>query len=86
METSLGRGYSLHEESGLTDFYSPPSSIIDEDEEFSYPEDEEVEEEEDLSIVSTNNITLSSSSVNEIKSMNLRKLKIVISQKSQFSL
>jgi len=44
METVLGRGYSINDESGLTDFYSPPSSIVDEDEEHDddlfYPEEE----------------------------------------------
>lgn len=43
METALGCGYSINEESALTDFYSPPTSIIDEEEEeeLFYPEEEE---------------------------------------------
>jgi len=41
METVLGRGYSVNDESALTDFYSPPSSVVDEDEDIFYPEDEE---------------------------------------------
>ena len=32
MDTALGRGYSNNEESAMTDFYSPPSSIADEEE------------------------------------------------------
>ena len=40
METALGRGYSINDESGLTDFYSPPSSIVDEDEEQDDDEDD----------------------------------------------
>jgi hypothetical protein len=46
METALGCGYSINDESVLTDFYSPPSSIADEEEELFYPEEEEEEEEE----------------------------------------
>ena len=46
MDTVLGRGYSINDESVLTDFYSPPSSIVDDDEEIFYPDDEEEEEAE----------------------------------------
>lgn len=44
METALGCGYSINEESALTDFYSPPTSIIDEEEEedLFYPEEEDI--------------------------------------------
>ena len=48
METVLGRGYSVNEESGITDFYSPPSSIVDEDDDddIFYPDDDDDEEED----------------------------------------
>lgn len=46
MDTVLGRGYSINDESVLTDFYSPPSSIVDDDEEIFYPDEEEEEEAE----------------------------------------
>ena len=42
METALGCGYSINEESALTDFYSPPTSIIDEEEDLFYPEEEDI--------------------------------------------
>ncbi|CAF1134261.1 unnamed protein product [Rotaria sordida] len=68
METVLGRGYSISEEFGITDFYSPPSSIIDKDEELAddlfYPQ------EENNHIELTNNLTLSSSSINQINNTN----------------
>ncbi|CAF4704324.1 unnamed protein product, partial [Rotaria magnacalcarata] len=63
METVLGRGYSINEEFGLTDFYSPPSSIIDQNEE--KDDDLFYAEEETNEIQLTDNIILSSSSVNE---------------------
>ncbi|CAF3479182.1 unnamed protein product [Rotaria socialis] len=63
METVLGRGYSINEEFGLTDFYSPPSSIIDQNEE--QDDDLFYAEEETNEIQLTDNIILSSSSVNE---------------------
>ena len=47
METALGCGYSINDESALTDFYSPPSTIADEEEELFYPEEEQDEEEEE---------------------------------------
>ncbi|UJR21016.1 hypothetical protein I4U23_024116 [Adineta vaga] len=66
METALGRGYSINDESGLTDFYSPPSSIVDEDEEqdddLFYPEEVEPVDE----------LTFSSSSINETNETNLK--------------
>jgi hypothetical protein len=68
METVLGRGYSINDESGLTDFYSPPSSIVDEDDDLFYPE-----EENDNEIELNNNTNLSSSSIDEINSSKLNK-------------
>ena len=67
MESVLGRGYSINDESGLTDFYSPPSSIIDEDEDddLFYPEEDEEENENENEIEpnnDTNNPILSCSS------------------------
>lgn len=47
MDTALGRGYSINDESVLTDFYSPPSSIVDDDEEIFYPEEEDDDDDED---------------------------------------
>lgn len=73
METVLGRGYSINDEFGITDFYSPPSSIADQDEEqdddLFYPEEEHDEVEV------TDNMILSSSSINEINDTNSSKLK-----------
>lgn len=73
MEASLGRGYSIHEDFGVTDFYSPPSSLIDEteeqDDDLFYPEDEEHSEQP--SIVPTQETILPSSLIEEISSMNL---------------
>ncbi|CAF0841394.1 unnamed protein product [Adineta ricciae] len=61
METALGRGYSINDESGLTDFYSPPSSIVDEDEEqdddLFYPEDVEPVDETIFASSSANEAT-----------------------------
>ena len=75
METSLGRGYSIHEDFGLTDFYSPPSSIIDEideqEDDIFYAEEEEHDEK--LSIVPTQDPTLPSSLIEEINHLNLSK-------------
>ena len=72
METALGRGYSINEESGLTDFYSPPSSIVDDedDDDLFYPEQDEEEEEE---IQPIPNITFSCSSIDEINDTTLSK-------------
>jgi hypothetical protein len=76
METVLGRGYSINEESGLTDFYSPPSSIVDEDDDdLFYPEEEEEEEVESLPTEPVNNITFSFSSFDETDDSNLSKSK-----------
>jgi hypothetical protein len=50
METALGCGYSINDESALTDFYSPPSSIANEEEDLFYPEEEEEEEDEEEEI------------------------------------
>ena len=50
METTLGRGYSMNEDFGVADFYSPPSSIVDEleelDDDLFYPGDEAQEGDE----------------------------------------
>jgi hypothetical protein len=78
MESILGRGYSINEESDLIDQYSPLSSTIDEDieqdDDLFYPEQDNVEEEEDSSsTVPTSNATLSSSSIDEISGMGLGK-------------
>ena len=66
METALGRGYSINDESGLTDFYSPPSSIVDEDEEqdddLFYPEDAEPVDETMFASSSVNETTDTNSS------------------------
>ena len=79
MEASLGRGYSIHEDFGVTDFYSPPSSLIDEteeqDDDLFYPEDEEHDEQQP-SIVPTQETILPSSLIEEISSMNLSKSSI----------
>ncbi|CAF1040607.1 unnamed protein product [Rotaria sp. Silwood1] len=76
MESILGRGYSINEESDLVDQYSPLSSTIDEDieqdDDLFYTEEDNVEEDEDnSSIVPTSNGTLSSSSIDEISGMGL---------------
>lgn len=75
METSLGRGYSIHEDFGLTDFYSPPSSVIDDIDEHEddhlNPEDEEHDEQN--STVPSQDPTLPSSLIDEINSLNLSK-------------
>jgi hypothetical protein len=78
MESILGRGYSINEESDLIDQYSPLSSTIDEgleqDDDLFYPEEDNVEEEEDNSSnVPTSNGTLSTSSIDEISGMGLGK-------------
>nr|ACI90363.1 CNNOS1-like protein [Philodina roseola] len=75
METSLGRGHSIPEEFGLTDFYSPPSSLIDDiderEDELFYPEDEQNDELN--SIVPSQDPTLPSSLIDEINCLNLSK-------------
>ncbi|CAF2583751.1 unnamed protein product [Rotaria sp. Silwood2] len=76
MESILGRGYSINEESDLINQYSPLSSTIDEDleqdDDLFYTEGDNVEEEEDnSSTVLTSNGTLSSSSIDEISGMGL---------------
>jgi hypothetical protein len=78
MESILGRGYSINEESDLIDQYSPLSSTIDEDleqdDDLFYPEGDNVEGEEDSSsTVPTSNATHSSSSIDEISGMGLGK-------------
>jgi len=78
MESILGRGYSIHEESDLIDQYSPLSSTIDEDieqdDDLFYGEEDNVEEDEGTSsIVPTSNATLSTSSIDEISGMGLGK-------------
>ena len=71
MDTVLGRGYSINEESGVTDFYSPPSSIVDEDDDFFY--DEQEDEVELFSTEPISNSTFSSASIEEINEINLGK-------------
>jgi hypothetical protein len=39
METTLGCGYLINDESVVTDFYSPPSSITDQNEDLFYSEE-----------------------------------------------
>ncbi len=78
MESILGCGYSINEESDLIDQYSPLSSTIDEDieqdDDLFYTEENNVEEEEDnSSTVPTSNGTLSTSSIDEISGMGLGK-------------
>ncbi|CAF2404231.1 unnamed protein product [Rotaria sp. Silwood2] len=68
METVLGRGYSINEEFGITDFYSPPSSVIDQDEE--QEDDLFYHQDENNEVELTNNLILSSSPVNEIADTN----------------
>jgi protein nanos 1 len=80
MDSILGRGYSINEESDLIDQYSPLSSTIDEDieqdDDLFYPEGDNVEEEEDnSSAIPTSNATLSSSSIDEISGMGLGAFK-----------
>ncbi|CAF3904798.1 unnamed protein product [Adineta steineri] len=80
MESILGRGYSINEESDLIDQYSPLSSTIDEDieqdDDLFYPEENNVEQEENSSsTVPTSNATLSSSSIDEISGMGLGAFK-----------
>ncbi|CAF3548709.1 unnamed protein product [Rotaria sordida] len=80
MESILGRGYSINEESDLINQYSPLSSTIDEDigqdDDLFYTEEDNVEEEEDnSSTVPTSNGTLSSSSIDEISGMGLSVFK-----------
>jgi len=43
METTLGCGYLINDESVVTDFYSPPSSIADHNEDLFYSEENENE-------------------------------------------
>ena len=63
METALGCGYSINDESLLTDFYSPPTSIIDEEELF-YPEEEE---EEEISSTNSNAESPSQTDLSKLK-------------------
>jgi hypothetical protein len=73
MESILGCGYSINEESDLIDQYSPLSSTIEEDieqdDDLFYPE----EEEDSSSTVPTSHATLSTSSIDEISGMGLGK-------------
>ena len=82
MESILGQGYSINEESDLCGQYSPLSSTIDEaleqDDDLFYPEEEhhvEEEEEESSATVppSSNGTTHSTSSIDEISGMGLSK-------------
>lgn len=73
METSLGRGYSINEDFGMTDFYSPPSSVIDEIDEHEddvlYPEDGE--QDESSLTVSTTDTALPESLLEDINKLTL---------------
>lgn len=75
METSLGRGYSINEDFGMTDFYSPPSSVIDEIDEHEddvlYPEDGE--QDESSLTVSTTDTALPESLLEDINKLTLSK-------------
>ena len=75
METSLGHGYLTHEDFGLTDFYSPPSSVVDDadehDDDLSYPEDDEHDQR--IAILPSQDPTLPSSLIDEINCLNLSK-------------
>jgi len=77
MESILGRGYSINEESDLIDQYSPLSSTIDEDieqdDDLFYAEDNAEEEEDNSSTKPTSNGTLLTSSIDEISGMGLGK-------------
>lgn len=79
METALGRGYSINEESDLGDQYSPLSSAIDEDleqdDDLFYVEENVGEEEEDNSstVPTSSNGTHSTSSIDEISGIVLSK-------------
>ena len=80
MESMLGRGYSIDEESDLIDQYSPLSSTIDEDAEqdddLFYPEaNHGVNGDDRSSTLRTRHGTLSSSSIDEISGMGLGKRK-----------
>jgi hypothetical protein len=80
MESILGRGYSINEESDLIEQYSPLSSTIDEDleqdDDLFYPEEDNGGEEEDSSSnVPTSHGTLSTSSIDEISGMGLGAFK-----------
>ena len=78
MESILGRGYSIDEESDLIDQYSPLSSTIDEDleqdDDLFYPEENHgVDGCDRSSTVLKSHGTLSSSSIDEISGMGLGK-------------
>lgn len=89
MESILGRGYSINEETDLIEQYSPLSSTIDEDleqdDDLFYTEgehvqvrneDEEQEEDDDnSSTVPNSNGTLSTTSIDELSGMNLSAFK-----------
>ena len=78
MESILGRGYSINDESDLIDQYSPLSSTIDEDleqdDDLFYAEEDNVgEEEKNSSTVVTINAMLPPTSIDEISGMGLGK-------------
>ena len=85
MESILGRGYSINEESDLIDQYSPLSSTIDEDieqdDDLFYPEEENTggegeqqqQHRDPSSTLPTISTTLSSSSIDEISGMGFGK-------------
>ena len=84
MESILGRGYSINEESDLIEQYSPLSSTIDEDleqdDDLFYPDEDnnnnvEVEEEGDnpSNVPTSSNGTHLTSSIDEISGMGLSK-------------
>lgn len=56
METTLGCGYLINDESAITDFYSPPSSITDENEDFVYPEDDD-DHDDEIELIDNNNLS-----------------------------
>ncbi len=89
MESILGRGYSINEESDLIEQYSPLSSTIDEDleqdDDLFYPEEDNGGEEEDSSSnVPTSHGTLSTSSIDEISGMGLGKYREKLLRKKVF--
>ena len=80
MESILGRGYSINEESDLIDQYSPLSSAIDEDleqdDDLFYTEEDNVGEQEagnSSTVPTSSNGTHSTSSIDEISGMGLSK-------------
>jgi hypothetical protein len=79
MESILGRGYSINEQSDLNDQYSPLSSTIDEDieqdDDLFYSKEDNLGEggEANSSSVPTSHARISTSSIDEISGMGLGK-------------